>query len=57
MAEKAHPELVTHGPYASIRYLIYAGIMLAIFGSAIGQSALWAMPLLIVSPYFVYSAR
>jgi protein-S-isoprenylcysteine O-methyltransferase Ste14 len=57
MAEKADPELVTSGPYASIRHPIYAGVILAILGSAIGQSVVWAIPLLFVSPYFVYSAR
>ena len=56
MEEKAHPELVTEGPYATIRHPIYAGIILAILGSAIGQSVLWAIPLLIIGPYFVYSA-
>jgi protein-S-isoprenylcysteine O-methyltransferase Ste14 len=57
MAEKADPELVTAGPYAHVRHPIYTGILLAIFGSAIGQSVLWALPLLIAGPYFVYSAR
>lgn len=31
--------------------------MLALAGSAIGQTILWAIPLLLLSPYFVYSAR
>jgi protein-S-isoprenylcysteine O-methyltransferase Ste14 len=57
MAEKARPELVTDGPYAKIRHPIYLGIILAILGSAIGQSVVWAIPFLIVGPYFVYSAR
>ncbi|HEY6487833.1 MAG: isoprenylcysteine carboxylmethyltransferase family protein [Terracidiphilus sp.] len=56
MEEKAHFELVTHGPYATIRHPIYAGIILAILGSAIGQSVLWAIPLLIIGPYLIYSA-
>jgi protein-S-isoprenylcysteine O-methyltransferase Ste14 len=56
MGAKVHPELVTDGPYATIRHPIYAGIILAILGSAIGQSVLWAIPLFIVGPYFVYSA-
>jgi protein-S-isoprenylcysteine O-methyltransferase Ste14 len=57
MAEKADPELVTAGPYAYVRHPIYMGILLAIFSSAIGQSVLWAIPLFIAGPYFVYSAR
>lgn len=57
MAEKMHPQLVTRGPYAYIRHPIYAGILLAIFGSSVGQSILWAIPLFIAGPYFVYSAR
>jgi protein-S-isoprenylcysteine O-methyltransferase Ste14 len=57
MTEKTQPELIMHGPYARIRHPIYTGILLAILGSAIGQSVLWAMPLLISLPYFAYSAR
>ena len=57
MAEKADPELVTSGPYTYVRHPIYTGILLTIFGAAIGQSVLWAVPLLIAGPYFVYSAR
>ena len=57
MAEKADPELVMRGPYAYIRHPIYAGVILAILGSAIGQTVLWVIPLFIVGPYFVYSAR
>jgi protein-S-isoprenylcysteine O-methyltransferase Ste14 len=57
MAEKASPDLVTAGPYSHIRHPIYAGIILAILGSAIGQSILWVIPLVIVVPYFVFSAR
>jgi protein-S-isoprenylcysteine O-methyltransferase Ste14 len=57
MAEKARPELVMDGPYACIRHPIYAGLILAILGSAIGQNVLWAIPLIFVVPYFVYSSR
>ena len=57
MAEKADPELVSAGPYTYVRHPIYTGFLLALFGSAIGQSVLWALPLLIAGPYFVYSAR
>ena len=57
MSRKAEPELVTGGPYAFVRHPIYTGIMLAILGSAIGESVLWAVLLIVFTPYFVYSAR
>lgn len=57
MSRKEKPELVTTGPYASIRHPIYAGILLALLGSAIGQSILWALVLLLAAPYFIYSAQ
>ena len=57
MAEKARPELVMDGPYAYIRHPIYAGLMLAMVGSSIAQTVLWAIPLIFAVPYFVYSAR
>lgn len=57
MAEKAGPELVMDGPYAYIRHPIYAGLILAMLGSAIGQNVLWAIPLIFAVPYFVYSSR
>jgi len=57
MTERPRAEFVTRGPYARIRHPIYAGLMLAIFGSAIGQSVLWAIPLLLLCPYFIHSAR
>jgi protein-S-isoprenylcysteine O-methyltransferase Ste14 len=36
MSRKEQPELVTRGPYAFIRHPIYAGLILAMLGSAIG---------------------
>jgi protein-S-isoprenylcysteine O-methyltransferase Ste14 len=57
MSRKAEPELVTGGPYAFVRHPIYTGIMLAMLGSAIGQSIIWALPLVLFVPYFLYSAR
>jgi len=57
MSRKAEPELVTGGPYSVVRHPIYTGIMLAMLGSAIGQSIIWALPLILFVPYFLYSAR
>jgi protein-S-isoprenylcysteine O-methyltransferase Ste14 len=50
-------ELVTTGPYAYVRHPIYGGMLLAILGSAIAQSLLWLVPLVIYGPYFIRSAR
>lgn len=57
MSRKAEPELVTGGPYALVRHPIYTGITFAMLGSAIGQSIIWALPLILFVPYFLYSAR
>jgi protein-S-isoprenylcysteine O-methyltransferase Ste14 len=57
MSRKAEPELVTRGPYAFVRHPIYTGIILAMVGSAIGESIIWALPLVLFAPYFIYSAR
>jgi len=50
-------ELVTSGPYAWVRHPIYSGTLLAMLGSAIGQSALWLLPLIVYGPHFIRSAR
>src|SRR5690348_1609448 len=57
MSRKDEPELVTGGPYAFVRHPIYTGIILAMLGSAIGESIVWALPLVLFAPYFLYSAR
>ena len=57
MARKESPELVTGGPYASVRHPIYTGIFIAVLGSAIGTSPFWLIPLALFGIYFVYSAR
>jgi len=51
------PELVTTGPYAFVRHPIYGGMLLAMLGSAIGQSVLWLLPLIAYGPFFIRSAR
>jgi protein-S-isoprenylcysteine O-methyltransferase Ste14 len=50
-------ELVTTGPYALVRHPLYGGLLLAMLGSAIAQSLLWLLPLLVYGPLFFLSAR
>jgi protein-S-isoprenylcysteine O-methyltransferase Ste14 len=49
--------LVTTGPYAFVRHPLYSGLLLAMLGSAIGQSLFWLFPLVVYGPNFVLSAR
>ena len=57
MSRKEQPELVTSGPYALIRHPIYTGLILAMLGSAMGANVFWALLLVPVGAYFIYSAR
>jgi protein-S-isoprenylcysteine O-methyltransferase Ste14 len=57
MSRKEQPELVTSGPYALIRHPIYTGLILAMLGSVIGVNVFWALLLVPVGAYFIYSAR
>jgi protein-S-isoprenylcysteine O-methyltransferase Ste14 len=50
-------ELVTEGPYALVRHPIYGGMLLAMLGSALGQSVFWSLPLIVYGPLFIRSAR
>jgi len=54
---KATTELNTSGPYAVVRHPLYSGLLLAIAGSAIGQSAFWLLPMLVYGPLFILTAR
>lgn len=54
---KENPDLVTSGPYRIIRHPIYTGILLAMLGTALTESALWLLPLVIAGPYFFVAAR
>lgn len=51
------PGLITTGPYALVRHPLYGGLLLAILGSAIAQSSLWLLPLIVYGPYFIRAAR
>jgi protein-S-isoprenylcysteine O-methyltransferase Ste14 len=57
MSRKHNPEMVTTGPYAFVRHPIYTGMLLAMLGSAMGQSVFWLLPLILGGAYFIYSAR
>jgi protein-S-isoprenylcysteine O-methyltransferase Ste14 len=56
MSRKEQPELITSGPYAYIRHPIYTGLIMAMLGSAIGVNIFWALMLVPVGAYFIYSA-
>ena len=50
-------ELIMTGPYALVRHPIYGGMLLAMLGSAIGQSVFWLLPLSVYGPQFILTAR
>lgn len=56
MSQKADPELVTTGPYHTIRHPIYSGIILAMIGTAIAVSVYWLIAVALLGAYFLYSA-
>ena len=56
MSEKVDPELVTTGPYHTIRHPIYSGIILAMIGTTIAVSLYWLVAVVLVGAYFIYSA-
>ena len=56
MTQKVDPELVTTGPYRSVRHPIYSGIILAMIGTTIAVSLYWLVAVVVVGGYFVYSA-
>lgn len=57
MSQKVDPELVTTGPYSSIRHPIYSGIILAMLGTAIAVSLYWLVAVVLIGAYFLYSAK
>lgn len=56
MSEKTDPELVTTGPYRSIRHPIYSGIILAMIGTAVAISLYWLIAAALLGGYFLVSA-
>ncbi|HEY7323947.1 MAG TPA: isoprenylcysteine carboxylmethyltransferase family protein [Streptosporangiaceae bacterium] len=56
MSRKDEPELVTSGPYRTIRHPIYTGIILAMVGTTIAVSLYWFIAVAVLGAYFSYSA-
>jgi protein-S-isoprenylcysteine O-methyltransferase Ste14 len=56
MSRKADPELVTTGPYRTVRHPIYSGIILALIGTTIAVSVYWLAAVVFAGAYFSFSA-
>lgn len=56
MSRKEDPDLVTSGPYRTIRHPIYSGIILAMIGTALAVSWFWLIGVALLGGYFIYSA-
>ena len=50
-------ELVTTGPYRYVRHPIYAGILLAMLGSALAIGLWWLAVFFLSAIHFVYAAK
>lgn len=57
MSLKEKPELVTSGPYRSLRHPIYTGMLLAMLGTALVVGLSWLIIFIGAGIYFVYSAK
>lgn len=57
MTQRAEPELVTSGPYRSVRHPIYSGLLAAMLGTALVNSLLGLIVVVLLVPYFYYCGR
>jgi protein-S-isoprenylcysteine O-methyltransferase Ste14 len=56
MTQKEEPELVTSGPYRSVRHPIYSGLLLALLGTALVTNLLGLLIVAVLTAYFYYCA-
>jgi protein-S-isoprenylcysteine O-methyltransferase Ste14 len=56
MTQKYDPELVTSGPYRSVRHPIYSGILVAVVGTAVALNWTILIVAALAAVFFVYSA-
>jgi protein-S-isoprenylcysteine O-methyltransferase Ste14 len=56
MTRRAEPELVTTGPYRTVRHPIYTGIIVALVGTAFATSLLVLIAVALAGGYFIFSA-
>ncbi|HET6275986.1 MAG TPA: isoprenylcysteine carboxylmethyltransferase family protein [Candidatus Cybelea sp.] len=56
MSVRENPDLVTSGPYASVRHPIYAGILLAAVGTTVVEQRWWLALLVVFFIYFIYAS-
>jgi protein-S-isoprenylcysteine O-methyltransferase Ste14 len=56
MTRRSEPELVTTGPYRTVRHPIYTGIIAALIGTALATSLLGLIVAAAVAGFFTFSA-
>jgi protein-S-isoprenylcysteine O-methyltransferase Ste14 len=56
MTRKKDPVLVTSGPYHYVRHPIYAGILIALLGTALATILYWLAILVVLTAYFTVCA-
>jgi len=56
MTQKDEPDLITTGPYHSVRHPIYTGIILGMVGTALATTLVGLIPVALIAGYFIYSA-